>query len=265
LNINAAVQVSGTVTMYDSFIHDFVHAAKGRPKGDWVRAQGFNVHHFPAIEEDGTSLWPQQWPLKKLLEEKAADEYGYKLNYDNDPDPPKGKTFWTPGLFQYDRHFEVAERVIHMDVAFTVSGDADFTCMAMAGRDLTGQRAVLERVEWGHWTIDEMRDRLHSFCKVPKTKPLVRIERNKGGEHWLSALRPWPLGVDMETAWSSTPKEDRIRWGHEYYRARAVWHPYKDPDLEDELCLWPRGKRDDVPDAVTMALGWCFRAPWAMT
>jgi hypothetical protein len=265
LNIKGSVHVAGTVTMYDSFIHDFVHAAKGRPKGDWVTAQRFTVHHYPPIQADGTSLWEQKWSIDELRKEQEADAYAYKLNYDNDPDPPKGKTFWTPGLFQYDKHFEVAERVLHMDVAFTVGGDADFTCLALAGRDRTGRKAIVERVEWGHWTIDEMRDRLNSFCNPLTVKPLVRIERNKGGEHWLSAVRPWPLGVDMETAWSSAPKEDRIRWGHEYYRARAVWHPWKDPDLEDELCLWPRGKRDDVPDAVTMAIGWCFRAPWAMT
>jgi hypothetical protein len=195
LNNRAAVQVAGTVTMFDSFIHDFVHASKGRPKGDWVKAQGFNVHHYPAIQEDGTSLWPQQWPLATLLEEKARDEYAYKLNYDNDPDPPKAKSFWTPGIFQYDRHFQVADRVLHIDVAVTVEEGSDFPCLVLAGRDPSGRKAIVERVEWGQWDVNEMRDRIHSFCDPLDLKPLVRVERNQGGTTWLQSLAPWPLGV----------------------------------------------------------------------
>jgi phage terminase large subunit-like protein len=266
LNINAAVMVSGTVTMYDSFIHDFVHAAQGRPKGDWVRSQGFNVHHFPAIQEDGTSLWPQQWPLEKLRQEKAADPHGYALNYDNDPGPPKDMTFWTPGIFRYNSHFDVAERVLHIDVATTTGADSDHTALVLAARDPSGRYALIERAVWGHFTGPEIHDWIHDFCAAVPRKPLVRVESNQGGELLLDTFGPWPIGVNYETTRpKNISKEDRIKWAHKCYHARAVWHAWKDPLLEEELCLWPRGQRDDVADAVAGALGWCFRKPWAMS
>jgi hypothetical protein len=266
LNINAAVMVAGTVTMYDSFIHDFVHAVKGRPKGDWVNAQGFNVHYFPAIQADGTSLWPQQWPLATLLEEKARDEYAYKLNYDNDPDPPKEMTFWTPSIFRYDSHFLVEQRVLHVDIATTTGPDADHTALVMAGRDVSQRKAVIERAVWGHFTGPQIRELIHDFCeKADGPKPLVRVERNQGGDLLLDALGPWPIGVRYETTRPGASKEDRIRWAHQCYHARAVSHLWKDRKLEEELCLWPRGTRDDLPDALAGALGWCFRKPWAMS
>lgn len=258
MNTRAVVQVTGTVTRHDSLVHGFVHAAKGRRQGAWVRAQGFEPHYYPALNEAGESLWPQRWPARELAEMRAADPHGYALNYDNDPQPPKDMTYWTPEGFQYNERFPVAQRVLHLDVAVTTSGTSDYTVLALAAVDASRQRALVERVEWGRWTAPQIRAKIHEFCEPLRIKPLVRVEANQGGNTWLDSLAPWPVGVAYETTRPGAPKSVRIRRAHARYAARAVWHPWPLPELQEELCRYPRGKHDDVPDAIAGALEWVF-------
>lgn len=258
MNTRAVVQVTGTVTMHGSLIHGFVDAAKGRPGGAWVRAQGFVPHYYPALLEDGTSLWPQRWSAGELVAMRVNDPHGYSLNYDNDPQPPSALQYWTPELFRYDERFPIKDRVLHADVAVTTNGTSDYTVLVLLGRDAARTRAVIERVEWGRWTAPEIRSRIHSMCEPLRVKPLVRIESNQGGSTWLDSLAPWPAGVHYETMRASVPKPIRIRRAHAQYHRRAVCHAWEMPEFEAELCLYPRGKHDDVPDAVAGALEWAF-------
>lgn len=253
-----AVQITGTVTMYGSLIHEIVAAAKGRRGGEWVRANRFEPHYYSPIEPDGSSLWPQQWSVEWLRAEQAADPHGYSLNYENDPQPPKDMTYWTEGGFQYDERFPIVDRVLHLDVATTTGPDSDYTVLVLLGRDAARRKALVERVEWGRWTTPQIRDRIHAFCEPLRVKPLVRVESNQGGNTWLDSLAPWPVDVRFETTRAKAPKDVRIRRAHSRYHARAVWHPWKMQDLEDELCRYPRGKHDDVPDAIAGALEWAF-------
>jgi hypothetical protein len=254
----AVVQVTGTVTRDNSLIHGFVHAAKGRPQGDWVAKMGFEPHHYPALNERGESPWPQKWSTEELCAMRAADPHGFALNYDNDPAKPTDLTYWTPELFRYDSDFPTVERVLYIDIATTTGKTADYTAMVMLGRDVSQRRAVLERVEWGRWPTPQISRLIHSFCDGLRIKPLVLVECNQGGATLLDSLAPWPVGVEYKLIRNQDPKFDRIRRGHKQYYARRVWHAEKWPELEKWLCDWPRAPKDDVPDAVAGALEWAF-------
>jgi phage terminase large subunit-like protein len=263
LNYRASVQVTGTVTMYGSFIHDFVHAAKGRPAGDWVKAQRFYVHHYSPIQGDGSLLWPQQWPRGMLHREKAADPESYALNYDNDPVLPSERTFWTEDMFRYNPDFPVARRFLYVDVAVTWKPNSDYTAMVLLAVDPSGQRACVEEVRWGRWQPHETRRNIHELCDTSnRLKPFVRVESNQGGDTWLDSLAPWPLGVRYETRRASpTSKDVRIGWGLTHYRARRVWHAFKDPRVEAELMKYPEAEKDDVADALAGALEMAWPPP----
>lgn len=255
----AAVQVAGTVTMHNSLIHEIVHAAKGRSGGEWVRANQFEPHYYSPFEPDGTSLWPQQWTREWLQRKREADPDGFALNYLNDPLPPSGMTFWTPESFQYNSRFPIAERVLHIDVAVTTKATSDFTVLALVGKDAAGKRALVEDVVWGRWTAPEIRERIHDMCEQLRIKPVVRVEANNGGDTWLDSLAPWPMGVKYETCRpGKASKPDRIKWAHAHYHRRAVWHGHPRPELEAELCRYPRVTHDDIPDAIAGALEWAF-------
>lgn len=259
MNTRATVQVTGTVTMRDDLIHPIVHAALGRPgPSSWVAQERFAPHYYPALREDGTSLWPQRWPATELEAMRKADPRGFALNYANDPSDAEGATWWTPELFRYDERFPTVTRVIHVDVATTRRSGSDYTVLAQVGRDAAGLRACVERAEWGRWDLAETRNRIASFCAPLRRKPLVRIEGNQGGDTWLDSLAPWPEGVPFEVVHASTPKRIRIARAHGHYVRRAVVHTWAMPELEGELCAWPTGPHDDVPDAVAGALQWAF-------
>lgn len=259
----AAVQVAGTVTMYNSLIHEVVHAAKGRPGGEWVAANRFTPRYYSPFEPDGSSLWPQQWSREWLEAERAADPSGWALNYENDPTPPSEQTYWTDDVFQYDERFPVVSRVLHVDPATTVNASSDYTALALVGLDRTGKRALVEEVIWGRWTAPQIHDRIHELCEPLRIKPLVRVESSQGGDTWLHSLSPWPVGVKYETTRPRAPKNDRIRGAHAHYYRRAVWH-YSHAAAkrwEDELKRWhPRVAHDDPPDALAGALEHCFPA-----
>lgn len=263
MNNEAVVQLVGTVTMYDSLIHQAVHHAKGRRgKGAWVGKQRFRVHHYPALDRRGASLWPDMWSAEDLQREREADPEAFSLNYALDPTPPADQVYWTEAQFQYDSRFPVAARYLHVDVAVTTKETSDFTVMVLVGVDAGRQRALVERVEWGRMTVPEMRELLHDICEPLQIKPRIRVESNQGGATWLDSLAPWPEGVtDYVTEPARHNKITRIRQGHRHYGRRAVWHPWSMP-VEQVLIDWnPRAPHDDVPDAVAGALDLAFARP----
>jgi hypothetical protein len=136
MNTRAVVQVTGTVTMRDDLIHPIVHAALGRPGApSWVAQERFTPHYYPALQPDGSSLWPQRWSVAELEAMRAADPLGFSLNYQNDPTDTTGATWWTPEIFRRDETFPTVQRVIHIDGATTKRKKSDLTVLAMVGRD----------------------------------------------------------------------------------------------------------------------------------
>jgi hypothetical protein len=90
----------------------------------------------------------------------------------------------------------------------------------------------------------------------------VQIEGNRGGTTRLDSLAPWPEGVEYEMVrHDGVSKATRIRRAHRLYYARKVWHLDEFPEFQAELRKWPRGKKDDVPDATAGALEWAFPVP----
>ncbi len=259
MNTRAVVAVTGTVTMRDDLIHPVVHAALRRPGApSWVVRERFTPHYYPALRPDGTSLWPQRWPVGELVAMREADPLGFSLNYQNDPSDTSQATWWTPEIFRYDEAFPVASRVIHIDGATTKRKRSDLTVLAQVGRDVAGLRACVERVEWGRWDILETRAKVHEFCRPLRIKPSVRIEGNQGGDTWLDSLAPWPVDVAAEVVYTQIPKDIRIKRGHKHYARRAVVHAWEMPELQGELCVWPNGDHDDIPDAVAGGIAWAL-------
>ncbi|HEY9413642.1 MAG TPA: hypothetical protein VIQ30_02680, partial [Pseudonocardia sp.] len=72
------------------------------------------------------------------------------------------------------------------------------------------------------------------------------------------SLAPWPVGVTVELTHPRAPKAVRIGWALKHYTRRAVWHPWPLEEFQAELCRYPRGKFDDIPDSLAGALEWAF-------
>lgn len=258
---HAVVALSGTVTMRGSMVHDAVASAKGErtDANRWVTGNGFTVRHYRPIV-DGASLWPQRWSVAELEEMKARDPRGYGLNMECDPDEINDDTvWWTQADFRYDPRFAVHSRVLWVDTATTARSGSDSTVLALVAKDAAGRRACVEHVTWGQWRPEQTREQIHAMVGLCGDRPpLIIVEGNQGGDTWKTSLAPWPLGVRFEIRHATEKKSDRIEKCHNAYAGMAVVHARRIPRLEAEMCLWPHGEHDDVPDAVAGGVQWAL-------
>ena len=276
LNIYARVAICGTVTMPGSIIHQLVRAAKGIQVEDWIRDEGIRAHHsLPIVQRpDGTerSMWPAKWPISYLLEIRHTRSYA--KNMANDPLAADG-ALWTPDDFRYpeppddlnrfdgldhsDRVDPVtgADPVTHMmlsiDPATTAKRSSDFTGLAVVSwsaqhRRCTVHAAAAVRVQPGPLLRQRVLAILDEFPQIG----LVLVEVNQGGDTWKAILHDLPVRV--KTVSQSEPKFVRAEGVLGHYQRGRVLHARRLPELEQQMCTFPKGPNDDMVDAVGSAV-----------
>jgi hypothetical protein len=260
MNDQAAVVLTGTVTMLGDLMDDVVRAARREParspdRGRWLAAERFTCHYHPAD-------WPARWSREHLAAERARDEHTYALTYA--PHLLGGQVDaarrFTSEIWCRDEHFPTAFRLISIDPAVTRRTTSDSTAIAVLGCDAMALdqrgrgRTVVEHVEQGHYDIPQTRARIFDLCEVPgrRIRPTVLLwGRQNGGESLAEQLHPLPEGVALATYAESAPKHVRIEALHAQYRRRAVWHAGVLEDYEAQAQRWTRrATRDDMLDAV---------------
>lgn len=276
LNIYARVVICGTVTMPGSIIHQLVKAAKGVHAEAWVREEGIRAHHsLPIVERpDGTerSMWPAKWPTAYLLEIRHTRSYA--KNMANDPLAADG-ALWTPDDFRYpepptalglDDALNIADRVdpvtgadpvtrmmLSVDPATTAKKASDFTGLAVVSwsarhRRCTVHAALALKVRPG----PELRDRVLALLDEFPQIGLILIEVNQGGDTWQAILHGMP--VKVKTVSQTENKFTRAEGVLAHYERGRVLHARKLPELEQQMCTFPKGPNDDMVDAVGSAV-----------
>lgn len=276
LNIYARVAICGTVTMPGSIIHRLVQAARGVKTEDWIREESIRAHYNAPIVErpDGTerSMWPAKWPITYLIEIRHTRSYA--KNMANDPMAADG-ALWSPEDFRYpvppddlnrfdglnrdDRVDPVtgADPITHMmlsiDPATTAKKASDFTGLAVVSwstrhRRCTVHAAMALKVRPGPALRDRVLALLDEFPRIG----LILIEVNQGGDTWHSVLHDMPVKVKPVT--QTEPKFVRAEGVLGLYQRGRVLHARKLPELEQQMCTFPKGPNDDMVDAVGSAV-----------
>lgn len=276
LNIYARVVICGTVTMPGSVIHQLVKHARGVETADWIREEGIRAHYSPPIVQrpDGTerSMWPAKWPLAYLLEIRHTRSYA--KNMANDPLAADG-ALWTPGDFRYpeppgpldlvaglNRSNRVdplsgADPVTHMmlsiDPATTAKRSSDYTGLAVVSwsaqhRRCTVHAATAVKVQPGPLLRDLVLAFLDEFPQIG----LILIEVNQGGDTWKAVLYDMP--VKVKTVNQTENKFTRAEGVLNHYQRGRVIHARRLPELEQQMCTFPKGPNDDMVDAVGSAV-----------
>jgi predicted phage terminase large subunit-like protein len=278
LNIYARVVICGTVTMPGSIIHQLVKAAKGVHVEAWIGEEGIRAHHsLPIVERpDGTerSMWPAKWPIGYLTEVRHTRSYA--KNMANDPLAADG-ALWTPDDFRYpeppvhplDRvrgTLNAADRVdpvtgadpvtrmmLSIDPATTAKKASDFTGLSVVSWSAQHQRCTVHaamalKVRPG----PELRDRVLALLDEYPQIGLILIEVNQGGDTWQAILHGMP--VKVKTVSQSENKFVRAEGLLALYERGRVLHARKLPELEQQMCTFPKGPNDDMVDSVGSAV-----------
>lgn len=258
LNIYARVVLVGTVTMAGSLIHQAVKAHRGEfdTENEWVKAEGFRVHHVPAIatRADGTerSTWPEKWSIEFLQSIRSTRSYA--KNYANDPMGADGG-FWTPEDFRYG-HLEAITRTLlsidpNVTDPFRVQGKknrSDYTGLAVIGYDPTVSKCEVHAAEAVKLTGDPLRSKVVQVLERHPEIGLILVEVNQGGDLWLDILHDLPVRV--KPVHQSEKKETRAARVLSHYQRGRVLHSRPFPALEEQMAAFPLAPNDDLVDAV---------------
>ncbi len=250
LNIYARVVLSGTVTMPGSIVHDLVRTRTqpGDTPAEWVTAENFTCHYYPAILDngDGTerSLWPEKWPLAYL--ESIRHTRSFRKNMQNDPMAVDGP-FWSDADFRYDIPAGIARRLLSIDPATTTKTTSDYTGLAVVGYSPVEQRCALHHTAGVKLPPGHLR--AHVLRVIEQFNVgAVLVEVNQGGDTWAEILSPLP--VKIASVHQTDPKPVRAARVLDYYQAGWVAHDGKQRAFEEQAVAYPNAPNDDVVDAV---------------
>jgi phage terminase large subunit-like protein len=266
LNVYARVVLVGTVTMPDSIVHQLVKTVTTTddpPK--WIKEQNFHCHYYPAIITDPEtsaerSIWPQKWPYSWLDEIRGTRQYA--KNYANDPLGRDGD-YWKAEDITYGEVPALTHQLLSIDPAVTAKEKSDFTALAVIGYSASERRCVVRhaaalKVQPG----EALRQRVIAVLEEFEDIRLVVIETDQGGDAWLAILHDLP--VKIVTVSQSEPKEVRaarlLMWYQRQVNGkRRVVHEHKLPQAEAQLTSFPKGRNDDLVDAIGTGVDQFFR------
>lgn len=259
LNIYARVVLSGTVTMPGSITHQLVRWGKGeRDDGNaWVSEEHFRVHHHLPIEQrpDGTerSVWPQKWPLEYL--QSIRHTRSYAKNMANDPMAADG-ALWTPDDFRYpgdDGPDPITHMMLSIDPAVTAKKSSDFTGLAVVSWSAQTRRCTVHAA-WALRIIPgaALRERVLAILDEYPQIGLILLEVNQGHDTWQSVLHHMPVKVKPVN--QNEPKFARAEGVLNHYQRGRVLHARRLPELEQQMCSFPKAPHDDMVDAVGSAV-----------
>jgi predicted phage terminase large subunit-like protein len=281
LSDDGKIVMIGTVISEDCFLY-------------WVKdSSAWNVLWYAITDEDGEPIWPERFPHERITQ--IEEEYrsvgninGFYQEYMNiaqSPDSAPFKPEWMK-LHHYD--FEIKEgqgcmvRTIGkeetiipvevyggVDPASSLSMRADYFVIAMIGVDAEGN----------HYAIDIFRERI-SPEKQPqkiidmykKYRPRrVKIETVGYQEALRTAVREIMRNSDLYIPGLEKGVKPRTRKSERllslvpmFAKGRFYWRP-QDLEPQKEFMSYPKGKHDDVMDAIWTALDGakpCRRKEW---
>lgn len=248
----------GTTTMSGGLIHQCIKAATTTaPPARWITEENFRVHYYPPLidEPDGTrrSIWPAKWKASYLAEISATRSY--KLNFLNQPASLDGD-YWTEEDFRYPEPGEELDptprMMLSIDPAVTSKEKSDFTGLAVVSYFPGKQRCTVHHAGQVKLAPAALRERVLALLDEYPETGLALVEDNQGGDVWPQILHGLP--VRLKTVHQSAPKEVRAARVLNHYQRGRVIHARALPELEEQMCAFPKAANDDILDAVVSAV-----------
>lgn len=213
---------------------------------------------------DFQALWPEKFSLSELqtrLREKGW--YEFSAQYRNDPIPSEDSDFKRNWFRYYDlEEYKAANMrtVISVDPAISLEKEADYTAMVTVGidqftnifiKDIVRKKMKPNEIIDSLFYLNELwHPQMIILETVAYQKALAYAIRDAMNQR----RRFLPI---VEIKQQDKSKDQRIRGLQPLYMNTKIYHRKEHlitPYFEEELLTFPRGKHDDMIDALSMAL-----------
>lgn len=210
---------------------------------------------LPAINEDGTALWPEKHDIDTLRRMERAAPYVFAGQYMQAPAPPEGNIF-RPGMIGVVNAIPAGTRFVRAwDFAATLDG-GDWTVGAKLGRMPDGRWIIadIERMQGGP---HEVRAAVNNAAARDGHETRIRIPQDPGQAGkaqavnfaaMLSGYTVTALPVTGDKVTRAEPFASQVNVGN-VVMLKADWNDR----MIDEMRMFPNGAHDDQVDALSDA------------
>lgn len=226
------------------------------------KADQWEVVEFPAILENGQSLWPEYWKIEELEKTRASMSLTkWNAQYMQQPTSDTAaiikREWWQP--WTKDQVPRLHYVMQSYDTAFLKSRTADFTAIHTWGvfypREDSPPNVILLDAKKGRWEFPDLK-RI-AFDEYKYWDPeVVLVEAKAAGIPLLQELRSSGIPVVDFTPSRGNDKHSRMNAVAPLFESGLVWYPEASwaEEVIEEMAAFPYGEHDDHCDAATQAL-----------
>lgn len=213
---------------------------------------------FPAISDDNESLWPERWPVERLLNIKETmGTSQFEALYQQRPAPVEGSIIKKQWIRTYTALPQVKSYSWSWDTAIKTGEENDYSVGTLWAECDNGYYLVdLYREKLEYPDLRKTVYALYNKCKAHE----VLIEDKASGQQILQDFKrvgSMPLIPVMPGKNIPKTKEERLVMVSPLFEAGKVFLPEKAEFLFDyihELTSFPYAKHDDMVDSTTQYL-----------
>jgi predicted phage terminase large subunit-like protein len=231
--------------------------------------EGWSRFIRPCFKEDGTVLFPEKFTVESLraIQNKPEPEakYHFAAQYLLNPIDPESADFRAEWIKTYEPSSEnPGSLYLTVDPALSLSKDADYSALVVAGMFGSRRIRVVDAVHRrmvpsdlvdavfalvAKWRLHRVGIETFAFQKTLKYE-IQRQQRERGIFFSIDELGKRHSGRGEQVL----SKEARIRRLQPYFEQGLVEIRSDMSELRDELLSFPRGKHDDLIDALSYQL-----------
>lgn len=225
-------------------------------------ADQYEIVEFPAILDDGTSLWPEFWPVEELLAKKNSLDIRYwQSQYMQNPTSEEGalikREWWK--IWEKETPPDCSFVIMSLDSAQEAHNQADYNALLTWGvffnEEINNYNIILLNAIKQRLEFPELKKLVYEQYTEWKPDAFI-VEKKSSGSALYQEMRRMGLPIGEFTPSKGQDKIARVNAVSDLFNSGIVWAPDRRwaHEVIEECNDFPSGKNDDLVDATTLAL-----------
>ena len=241
----------------------FIHGTRYYPSDFYGHLSKYDEDYktrvYPAIDKNGTSIWPSKMPVEWLKKKKKAMGTAiFNTQYQNDVTSMEGKIF----KFEWFRYYDILPQKLRIitgvDLAITVQSTSDYFSTATIGVDEFGRIYLIDIYEERLSFLQQTKKIISKTTQF--TPRRVFIESNNYQKAQSDLLQIVSM-VPVRPVVTLTDKVTRARTLSGKFENGNVFFPRQGAqEFIDQMIAFPDCEHDDMFDAFEIAVSGAFKS-----